>query len=87
MSEGETLTYLKRIMPGAVMCERLNCGKPAAFLLSDSPSEPETGRTWMVAYCERHAGEVGHAAMMVSPPMAPRSAPRSAGKKRAAPAA
>ncbi|HEY3442309.1 MAG TPA: hypothetical protein VGK29_16225 [Paludibaculum sp.] len=56
-------------------------------MLSDSPAGPETGRAWMVAYCERHAGEVGHAAMMVSPAATARSAPKSAGKKRAAPAA
>ena len=67
------------------MCERLDCGKPATLVLFESPAELGEQRDWMVAYCDSHAGKVGHAAMMDSTGVR-KIAPRGASRKNAAPA-
>jgi len=72
---------IKRLTQGSVMCERVDCGKPATLILIDSPLEHDDGQSWMVAYCDTHAGQAGYAAMMDSP-AAPRQGPGRKGSER-----
>lgn len=72
---------IKRLTPGSVMCERMDCGRPATLVLMDTHVEQEEEQGWMVAYCDKHAGEAGYAAMMDSPAV-PRQGPGLVGAEK-----
>ncbi|MBL0158304.1 MAG: hypothetical protein IPP47_14565 [Bryobacterales bacterium] len=73
---------IKRLTQGSVMCERLDCGKPATLALFDAPPGQESACSWMVAYCDEHAGRAAYEAMMDAPPAAERQGPGRKGSER-----